>query len=192
MRKIGIPMFILAVAGAASAQTVDDAALKQIHVTSGRSSVWEKFNQPAVQVWLPPVENSAYADFEIADPVVLDAKGRPVELAVEPGLYEPESARKEFRLLPMAEPSRMKGKVRVRYPVRIRPAEEGEPVERLTEPAFKVDLPRVFVEEWRQVEVTYDLPIAALLPQAQKGEFQPAPEILAQAPEGSVEVVVKK
>ena len=190
MRKMGILMVGFALSGVASAQSVDDAALQKIHVTSDRSTAWAQFNQPAVHVWLPQVENSAYAQFELADPVVVDAKGKPVERSVEQGIYEHDSARKEFRILAMSEPARVSGKVKVRYPVRIRPAIEGEPEDKLTEPAYKSDLPKAFVEEWKQVEVTYDLPIADLLPQAQKGE--PQPVVVSAATGGSVEVVVKK
>jgi hypothetical protein len=160
------------------------------YAPSGRSSTWAHFNQPAVHVWLPQVENSAYAAFEIAEPRVVDAKGKPVELAVEQGIYDHESARKEFRILALSEPARVSGTVRVRYPVRLRPATADEPRDQLTEPAHKVDLPTAFVEEWKQVEIRYDLPIADLLPQAQKGEPQPVQQALNGAPV-NVEVVVK-
>ena len=191
MKKTGMLVLVFALPGLAAAQAVDDAALKKIHVTSGRSSAWAQFNQPAVHVWLPQAENSAYAAFELADPQVVDAKGRPVELSVEPGTYDEESARKEFRILALGDPARLSGKVRVRYPVRIRQPIAGEPDDQLTAPAHNVQLPKAFVEEWKQVEITYDLPVAELLPQAQKGEPQPVEQALNGAP-ANVAVVVKQ
>jgi len=192
MKILRMLFVVLGIAASASAQSVDDAALEKIQVTSGRSSAWAQFNQPAVHIWLPRVENSAYAGFEFAAPAVVDSKGNPVELAVQPGVYEHESAKNEIRILAKAEPARVNGKVKVRYPVRIRPAMEGEAEDKLTEPAFKVDLPKAFVEEWKQVEITYDLPVAETLPESQKGESQPVPERVADTPGGNVTVVVRK
>src|SRR4029079_4578799 len=67
-----LALISLAFAAPAVAQTVDDAALQGIKVTSGRSSAWAQFNMPAVRLWLPRVANSAYSTAEFGEPKLLD------------------------------------------------------------------------------------------------------------------------
>jgi hypothetical protein len=191
MKAAPLSLLALAFAANAVAQTVDDAALQGIKVTSGRSSAWAQFNMPAVRLWLPRVANSAYSAAEFGEPKLVDAKGSPVTHEVEQGIYDHDKWENEIRFQTKGEPARMSGTIHVRYPTRIRQATPGEAKDKLTEPAFDVALPAVVVEQWKDVDITYDLPVVAKLPESESGTSQPLPKTIADTPGGKVVVNVK-
>lgn len=186
-------LVFIALSGFTSAQSVNDTLLQKIKVTSGRSYAMLQFNIPSVQVWLPRLPNSAYATQTFAKPSLVDVKGQPVEYELEQGLYDHAMWEDEIRLLrPKIEPSRVIGTIHVRYPVRLREASNKEPEDKLTKPATFVELPTVFVEEWKEIEISYDLPIAPKLLVAEIGKVPPLPKIMTDTPGGKVTVTVKK
>ncbi len=191
MKVIRVSLLALACAAAAVAQSVDDAALRAIKVTSGRSFAWAQFNMPAVRLWLPRVASSAYSTAEFGEPKLVDAKGAPVAHEVEQGIYVHDRWENEIRFQTKGEPARMSGAIHVRYPTRIRPATPSDAKDQLTEPAFDVELPAVVVEQWKDVDITYDLPVIAKLPESESGSSQPLPKTITDTPGGKVVVKVK-
>src|SRR4029453_654041 len=149
MKVARISLLGLFFAAAALAQSVDDAALQGIKVTSGRSSAWAQFNMNAVRLWLPRGANSAYSTAELGEPKLVDAKGGPVAHEVEQGIYTHDKWENEIRFQTKGEPARMIGTIHVRYPTRIRPATPGDAKDKLTHPAFAVKLPSALAENWR-------------------------------------------
>jgi hypothetical protein len=192
MRVSRLLSVALVMGGPVVAQSVDDAALQGIKVTSGRSSAWAQFNMPAVRLWLPRVNNSAYSTAEFAPPKLVDAKGSPVAHEVEQGIYDHDSWKNEIRFKTKGEPARMSGSIHVRYPIRIRPAGASDGKDKVTEPAFDVKLPSVVVEQWKDVDITYDLPVVANLPESEKGSSPPLPKTISDTPGGKVVVSLKK
>lgn len=176
----------------ASAQSINEALLQKIKVTSGRSYSVAQFNMPAVRVWLPRLPNSAYATQTFAKPSLVDAKGQPVEYELERGIYAHDKWEDEIRLQSKGESARVIGTIHVRYPVRIREARNEEPEEKLTKPATFVKLPMVFVEEWKEIEISYDLPIHPKLPDSEIGKNMPLPKIMTDTPGGKVTITVKQ
>jgi hypothetical protein len=187
--RISLLGFLLA--ATASAQSVDDAALRGIKVTSGRSSAYVQFNMPAIRLWLPRVANSAFASAEFVEPTAVDAKGAPVAFEIELGIYDHEQWKSEIRLKTEGEPARTSGVIHLRYPVRIRPAKPSDAKDTLTEPTFDAEDAPVFVEQWKDVEINYDLPVAAKLPASEQGMSQPPPKTITETPGGKVVVTVK-
>jgi hypothetical protein len=180
-----------ALGSVAVAQSVSDGALQEIKVTSGRTYAMTQFNMPAVQVWLPRLTNSAYATEEFSKPRLLDAKGQPVEYEFQRGLYDEERWENEVRLQPQGEPARMIGTIHVHYPTRLRLARKEDPQEKLTEPAVFVKLPVVFVEQWKEVEISYDLPVLPKLPHLEIGSQPALPKSITDTPGGKVVVTLK-
>jgi hypothetical protein len=177
---------------AALAQSVDDAALQSIQVTSGRSSAMAQFNWPAVRLWLPRVANSAYVESEFEAPRVVDAKGAPVAHEVETGIYDHDQWKDEIRIQTKGQPARIIGAIHLRYPVRIRPAAASDAPDRVTQPAFDVKLPAAVVEQWKEVDITYDLPVVEKFPASMNGASQPLQKMISPTPGGKVVVTVKK
>ena len=192
MKIARLSLLALLFTTSAVAQSVDDAALQGIKVTSGRSSAWAQFNMPAVRLWLPRVANSAYSTAEFGEPKLLDAKGSPVAHEVEQGIYDHDKWENEIRFEAKGEPARMSGTIHVRYPTRIRAATPADAKDKQTEPAFDVKLPSVVVEQWKDVDITYDLPVIAKLPDSESGSSQPLPKTITDTPGGKVVVTVKK
>lgn len=182
----------LALGACASAQSVNDPLLQEIKVTSGRNYAIAGFNTPAVRVWLPRLPNSAYATQTFAKPNLVDVKGQPMEYKLERGIYDHDKWEDEIRIESKGEPARVIGTIHVRYPVRIREAGNDESKEKLTEPATFVKLPMVFVEEWKEIEISYDLPIQPKLPNAEIGNGQPLPKVITDTPGGKVKVTIKQ
>jgi hypothetical protein len=181
------------VAGTAAAgQGVDDAALQSIKVTSGRNVAMFGFNQPAVRLWLPRVANSAYATETFDAPKLVDGKGRPVAHEVEQGLYSHDKWENEIRFVTKGDPARMIGTIHVRYPARIRAAKTSDPEDRLTKPADFVKLPAVAVELWKDIDITYDLPVIAKLPESRQGLTEAVPDTIVDTPGGKVAVTLRK
>ncbi len=182
----------LSLCATASAQVVGDQILQEIKVTSGRTYAMMQFNRPAVQVWLPRLVNSAYATQTFSKPKLVDIKGQAVEYEFERGLYDHDKWEDEIRVDPKGEPTRVIGTIHVRYPVRLREPGSDESKENLTAPATFVKLPMVFVEEWREIEISYDLPIQPKLADTEIGKDHPLPKVVTDTPGGKVKVSVKK
>jgi len=192
MNSARLALLALVLAAPAWAAKVDDAALRSIQVTSARSSSWDEFNMPAVRLWLPRTVESAYAKGEFAEPKLVDAAGHAVAYEVEQGIYDPDRWETEIRLDSQGEAARVVGSIHLRYPARVRPATASDRDDDLTEPAFGVDLPKVVVEAWKEVDIAYDLPLVAKLPDSMKGETEPVPPTVTATPGGKVVVTVKK
>jgi hypothetical protein len=144
-------------------------------------------------VWLPRVDNSAYASTEFAATKLVDAKGNPVAHKVERGLYDHDIWEDEIRFAKIeGMPARMIGTVRVRYPVRIRAATANDREDAITKPEFGAggipDLPDVVVEQWRKVDITYDLPVLDELPEDEIGSRTRRPDAISDTPGGKVVV----
>ncbi|MDB6026442.1 MAG: hypothetical protein JWM68_2665 [Verrucomicrobiales bacterium] len=182
----------LALGTVAVAQSVNDASLQDIKATSGRTYAVAQFNMPAVQVWLPRLTNSAYATEEFSKPRLLDVKGQPVEYELQRGLYDQDKWENEVRFQPKGEPVRIIGTVHVRYPTHLRLARNEDPKEKLTEPAMFAKLPVVFVEQWKEVEISYDLPVLPKLPQSEIGSEPDLPKRITDTPGGKVVVTLKQ
>jgi hypothetical protein len=108
---------------------------EQITVVSGRNYALYGFNTPEIQIVLPRVDNSVYAEVDFADPTLFDAGGAEVPHELERGLYDHDTHHDELRLTPVegeapVEFARAVGTVTVRYPIRVRTvtARRGEPV----------------------------------------------------------------
>src|SRR5260370_40925749 len=100
MKSLRLSLIVLTVATVATvaiAQSVNDAALQGIKVTSGRSYSMMEFNMNTVRLWLPRVPNSAYASEEFGAPKLVDAKGKPVAHEVEQGIYDHDRWENEIR-----------------------------------------------------------------------------------------------
>jgi hypothetical protein len=191
MNPTRLALLALVLAAPALAANVDDATLHSIQVTSARSSSWAEFNMPAVRLWLPRADASAYADVEFAAPKLVDAGGHAVAGEVEHGIYDPDRWETEIRLDAKGEAARVSGSIHLRYPTRMRPATASDRDDDLTEPALGLDLPKVVVEQWKEVDITYDLPIVAKLPDSKKGETEPVSQKITATPGGKVVVTVK-
>lgn len=97
---------------------------RAITVVASRSHAVFGYNTPEVQVRLPPVDQSAYAVVEFVEATPVDARGHALPFELEHGLYDHESHSTEVRfrsrgkdLVPM---QRATGRIRVRYPLRVR------------------------------------------------------------------------
>jgi hypothetical protein len=190
MRVFGISLALLVFAARATCQVLDDESLRKMKVVSGRSHAMMQFNMPEVQLWLPRVPNSAYAVAEFGPPKLVDAKGRPVQHEVEQGIYNGETFETEIRFETKGAPARASGTIHVHYPTRIRKATRSDSSDQLVAPATFVHLPRVIVEQWKEVDITYDLPVIAKLPDSANGIAPPVPQTITATPGGKVVITL--
>ncbi len=91
-------------------------------VVSTRNNAVLGFNTPELQLHLPAVANSTYAEIEMLEPRLLDAAENEVAFELERGLHDSESQIAEIRFLDEAgegpaEFARVVGTISVRYPV---------------------------------------------------------------------------
>jgi hypothetical protein len=110
-----------------------DRLVETTQVEAGRCDALWEYNLPEVRVYLPPVDNSAYATVEFLEPaegrgMLLDAQGRPVECKTARASYGDKEggfgAEIRFEAPEGDEDpvdfARTRGKVRVRYPAEVR------------------------------------------------------------------------
>lgn len=119
-----------------------------IAIVSGRSHAVFGYNTPEVRVQLPKVSNSAYSQIDFSDPAAVDEAGRPVRFEVERGIYDEEKFSDEIRFRnadsdAIVRFARVRGGVKVKYPLEVRtltltPAQPGS-----KELALKIDGPFV-------------------------------------------------
>ncbi len=105
--------------------SIDDASLRAIKVTAGRSYSMLQFNMPKVQVWLPRAANSEYAAVDFGEPRLVDKKGGPVACEVEQGIFDSDKSKTEIRFGPKSgsgviDFARAGGTIRIHYPTQIR------------------------------------------------------------------------
>jgi hypothetical protein len=106
--------------------TFDPPALRNaIKVVSDRNGAAFGFNDPAIVVYVPAVDNSVYAVFDFSTPKVHDAGNRDVKYELERGLYDHDRHENQIRLRPGPDKktvafARVSGTVTLRYPARIR------------------------------------------------------------------------
>lgn len=93
---------------------------KAITVTSARNSALFGFNDSAVRIHMPRVDNSNWIEDEFTDPQLFDEKQNPVKYEKEQGIYDHERYSTEIRFAGLnrkpVEFARAKGSVRIKYP----------------------------------------------------------------------------
>lgn len=122
----------------------------QIKIISGRSHAVFGYNTPEVRVKLPAVSNSHYAEIEFGPATLLSATGGKVPFELEQGGYQEDTFSDEIRFQPKGRGTiigfaRVRGRVKVKYPLAvktavIKPGQAGPP-----ELAVKIDGPYVAV-----------------------------------------------
>jgi hypothetical protein len=149
--------------------TVTDAQiLKETAARSSRNYAWMGYNTPELNLQLPAVDNSAYADVTFAPAKLLDKAGQPVAYEVEQGLYSSQTHTTEVRFkakdakrdTPPVEFAHATGTVKVRYPVAARtvvvkgaaPAALGKAKASVTGSSVLVVSPN----DWKMLEPPFD------------------------------------
>lgn len=101
--------------------------LDAVKVISGRSHAAFGYNTPEVQIHMPRIDNSAYAEVRWdvrGRPRLTDAKGKAVNYELERGIYQHDSFSDEIRFKSKGEKpavfARAAGRVLLKYPVVIR------------------------------------------------------------------------
>jgi len=106
--------------------TLLDAQVKEgTAARASRNYAWMGYNTPEINLQLPPVDNSAYAEVTFAPAKLLDKAGKPVAYEVENGLYGSDTHAIDVRFTPKdAKPdsppvefAKAVGTIKVRYPV---------------------------------------------------------------------------
>ena len=95
---------------------------------SSRNYAWMGYNTPEINLQLPAVDNSAYAEVTFAPAKLVGKAGKAVPYEVEQGLYSTETHTTEVRFMPPevkpgtppVEFTRAVGTIKVRYPVTAR------------------------------------------------------------------------
>jgi hypothetical protein len=98
---------------------------ERLEVVSSRCSAFYGFNNPEVQIHLPPSDNSVYAAVEFSSPRLLDAEGNEVRYELERGIYDHDTHSDEIRFAPAdggqtVASARAEGSITLRYPIRMR------------------------------------------------------------------------
>jgi len=93
-------------------------------VVSGRNTAVFGFNTPEVVVYLPRIDNSAYAIVTFDEPRLVDNKGVSVPFELETGGYDDDTFSKEIRLLPeegigLLTFAGVMGSGRIKYPLEV-------------------------------------------------------------------------
>lgn len=123
-----------------------------IKIISGRSHAMFGYNTPEVRVKLPAVSNSHYSKIEFGPATLLSATGQKVSFELEHGGYQEDTFSDEIRFRiansdKVIRFARVRGRVKVKYPLAvktavIKPGQAGPP-----ELAVKIDGPYVAVAE---------------------------------------------
>src|SRR6187401_592307 len=109
--------------------TLLDAQVKEgTAARASRNYAWMGYNTPEINLQLPPVDNSAYAEVTFAPAKLLDKAGKPVVYEVENGLYDSGTHAIDVRFTPKdakqdtppVEFVKAVGTIKVRYPVTAR------------------------------------------------------------------------
>lgn len=109
--------------------SVTDAQVKDgTMARASRNYAWMGYNTPEINLQLPAVDNSAYAEVTFAAAKLLDKAGKPVAYEVENGLYDAETHAIDVRFTrkdakpdsPPVEFAKAVGTIKVRYPVAAR------------------------------------------------------------------------
>ena len=101
-----------------------EAVSEAIHVVSSRSTAVFGFNTPVVRIYLPRIENSAYAIIEFDEPLLSDGNGKRVDYTVERSGYLEDLHADEIRFVSQDGSdavvfTRAKGKGRIKFPIEI-------------------------------------------------------------------------
>ncbi len=96
-----------------------------IKIVSGRNTAMFGFNTPEVVVYLPRIDNSAYALVTFDEPRLVDNKGVAVPFKLEWGGYNDYTFSNEIRLAQkkgegLVTFTRVKGSGRIRYPLEVK------------------------------------------------------------------------
>ena len=109
--------------------SVTDAQLREgTAARASRNYAWMGYNTPEINLQLPAVDNSAYAEVKFAPAKLVNKAGKPVPYEVEQGLYSSETHTTEVRFAPKeskpdtppVEFAHAVGTIKVRYPVTAR------------------------------------------------------------------------
>jgi len=124
----------------------------EIKIISARSHAVFGYNTPEVRVKLPAVSNSHYAKVEFGPATLVSAAGKKVPFELEEGGYDEEKFSSEIRFRMAGSDqvirfARVRGRVKVQYPLAVKtatiqPGQAGPP-----ELAVKIDGPYVSFAE---------------------------------------------
>jgi Ankyrin repeats (3 copies) len=228
------------------------SALKDIKIVSGRNTAIFGFNTPEVVVYLPRIDNSAYAIVQFDEPELLDAGGKALPFELEGGGYDDNRFSTEIRVaskdgVGLVDFLKIKGTGKIKYPLKVktRSIKKGEasskelavtldgPFVTYTDPnipemiflftgigpvraydasghrlgkdgyngtstkgdvtrrtlAFRGEIAEVqidVVEQWVEIEFTYDLPPIKPLPESYAGSSMSRPPRIVETPGGMV------
>jgi hypothetical protein len=146
----------------------DAQLLKETAARSSRNYAWIGYNTPEINLQLPAVDNSAYAEVTFAPARLVDKAGKSVAYEVEQGLYSSETHTTEVRFnpkeakpnAPPVEFARATGTIKVRFPVTARtvvikggaPASLGKAKLSVVGPSVVVEAP----SDWKMLEAPFD------------------------------------
>jgi hypothetical protein len=101
-----------------------EEARAAVKVSSGRNSAMFGFNDSAVRIHLPQIDNSNWIDDEFSDPKLFDKKQKPVTFEKEQGIYDHDSWSTEIRFTSggkkPVEFAKAVGSVKIKYPLVMR------------------------------------------------------------------------
>jgi Ankyrin repeats (3 copies) len=102
-----------------------ETVLKDIKIVYGRNTAIFGFNTPEVVVYLPRIDNSAYAIVRFDEPDLFDAKGGVVPFDLEGGGYDDDTFSTEIRVaskngVDIVEFAKIKGIGKIKYPLKIK------------------------------------------------------------------------
>jgi len=106
-------------------ETIPASKLRaSLKVIASRNYAYYGFNTPEIQIHLPLLGNSSYANLEMPQPTLKDAKKKDVAYTFERGLHDLETQIKEIRFLAQdakspAEFARAVGVIEGTYPLKI-------------------------------------------------------------------------
>jgi len=150
------------------AAVTDAQILNEAAARSSRNYAWMGYNTPEINLQLPALDNSAYAEVTFAPVKLVDKAGKSVAYEVEQGLYSSETHTTEIRLKPKdgkrdtppVEFEHATGTIKVRYPVAARtaivkggaPASLGKAKASVAKSSVLVEAPA----DWKSLEAPFD------------------------------------
>ena len=103
----------------------EDELRSAIKIVPARSYAVFGYNTPEVQLHLPQIANSSYAEIDFPDPVLTNDAGELVTFQVERGGYQEKTFSDEIRFQPtegdaVLQFAHVKGTVKVKYPLSVK------------------------------------------------------------------------
>lgn len=130
-----------------------------IKVTSSRNSAWFGFNDVAIEVHLPRVDNSNWIDDDFSEPKLFDKKKREVKYEKEQGIYSHETWSTEIRFSGVDKKpldfAKAVGSVRIKYPLSMKTRSVKKSDKNAAEAGITFDGPFIKVEESKIAESAF-------------------------------------